>query len=114
MADLEIHRGVIGSAGSTSLGNCLARFNPVSGAGEQAAAVAVERHVAVAVVEDGDQAKPAQPIGEHHATIVNRSDIAFLGGIDQQPVMLELAAGVTVTEATDNLAFRRPGQLVLE
>ena len=114
MADLEIHRGVIGPAGSTSLGNCLARFNPVSGAGEQAAAVAVERHVAVAVVEDGDQAKPAQPVGENNAAIVNGFYVAFLGGVDQQSVVLEFSAGVTVSEVADDFALRRPRQFVLE
>src|SRR5262245_782914 len=71
-ANLEVQAGPRLPARITDLRNRLARIDPIAGFFEQRLVVAVEAHVAAAVVDDHEQAQALKPVRERNAATMDR------------------------------------------
>src|SRR5690606_14509052 len=68
-AQFEIQRRATLAAGVADAGDRLAALDAGAGVLEQRIVVGVQAHVAVAVVDDQDQAVAGHPFGEHHGAV---------------------------------------------
>src|SRR5690554_6301722 len=114
MANFKIECWRVCSTGTACLCDGFPCYNPVPRAGEQAAAVAIECHVAIAMINNCYQAKAPEPVGKNNPAIMNGFDLGFFPGLNDQPVPAQFAICVFFSKTTDYLALCRPWKLVAQ
>src|SRR5690554_3602790 len=112
LANFEVDRRVFGASGAAGKGNGFTGPNPVAGCGEQAAAMAVQGHVAIAVIDNGHQPETSQPVGEDHAAIVYGGDFRVFCRVHDQAAAAQFAVSIGGAVVGDHAALGGPGQFV--
>src|SRR6185437_165800 len=110
LADLEIELRAGAAAAVTGLSDGLTGGDLLTDGLVKAGVVAVEAHVAVAVIDDDEEPESGQPVRIDHPALRNRAH----GGaaLRREEVSLPLeTAGPYLAEALDDAAGHGPGQL---
>jgi hypothetical protein len=81
-------------AGVADAGQRVAALDAVAGVAQQRVVVRVQAHVAVAVVDDEDQAVAIHPVGEHDAAIGDRLDRRARGAAISTPWLVRPSGSV--------------------
>src|SRR5690348_17938043 len=108
-ADLEIELRPGAAAAVAGLGNGLTGGNVLADGLVEPGVVAVEAHVAAAVIDDDEQSQPGQPIGVHHPAAGYRAHGRIALGSEQVPLPLETPSP-HLPVAFDDAAGDRPGE----
>src|SRR5690606_7375778 len=108
-AQLEVQRRAPLAAGVADAGDRVAAPDLRAGVLEQGVVVGVQAHVAVAVVDDQDQAVAGHPFGEHHGAVGHRRDRGARRRADQHARAL-VAVGHGRPIAGEQVARHRPAQ----
>src|SRR5687768_8635186 len=74
LADFEVQRGGLAAAGIPDRGDGVAGGDPLPHLLVEPVVVAVQAEVTVAVIDDGQQAQPGEPVRVHHTSVVDRPD----------------------------------------
>src|SRR5688572_8562373 len=111
--DLEIQAGMRLPTRVANLRDRLAGLDPVAGFLEQRLVVAIEAHVAAAVVDDDEQAQALQPVGERDAAAVNGPHRRARRRFQQHAVPLDGPGAARLAVVTREASLYGPRELAL-
>src|SRR5512139_3049786 len=106
----KVHADLRRAAARAHHADRLAGLDPLAGLLEQAVVVAVQAHVAVAMVQDEQQPEAAQPLRERDAAAVDRPHLGT-GRCGDQDAVPGRGGGPELAEPRLELAGGRPRQL---
>ena len=107
MTDCKVEHGLVPTAAVATQGDDLAAGYPLAGFLQKRLVVAIDRHVALSVIDHQEQPEPTQPIGVDHPPVMHGAHLFALSRRQQNAVPAQLEIGFERSELGNDLPVKQ-------